>query len=189
MTLKTYHLLLDQSQGYGIVWTFKISEFKIYFCLFTSFHGQIIGLCVTFHFIFILVMIYQKVKLRENIFIQIIFIFGYAREMYCEKSENSSSSKDQMVQPPDHLALASSLKGIIYNHVDWGKPINYYNNLKKSQVAAQVPHPEPVPKSIPSYLIPQHSDNIQKKLAAMASWYGLDSFQSYQLRKYFFQVF
>ena len=50
---------------------------------------------------------------------------------------NLASQKDQMVPPSDHLASVSPKKQIKYNHQDWGKPINYYNNLKNAEQVPQ----------------------------------------------------
>ena len=117
--------------------------------------------------------------------------------MFSKSSKNSGSQQDQMVPPPDHLASPSSSKGIIFKYEDWGKPINSKLNNKKKSDQNQVAPPDPntppaqnqVPAPIPPDPIPQHSENILKKLSAMASWYCLDSFQSYQLRKHFFKYF
>ena len=73
--------------------------------------------------------------------------------MYSAGFQNCASSKDQMVPPPDHLASASP-KGIVYNHEDWGKPINYYNNLK-CQVAPDQAPTATLPTTAPSCTHPQ----------------------------------
>ena len=50
--------------------------------------------------------------------------------------KNNAGSQVQMVPPPDHLASASSPKGIVYKHEDWGKPINYKLNKKEIETHA-----------------------------------------------------
>ena len=55
---------------------------------------------------------------------------------------NLASQKDQMVPPSDHLASVSPKKQIKYNYQDWGKPINYYNNLKNAEQVPQEKDPQ-----------------------------------------------
>ena len=69
--------------------------------------------------------------MRKNIFIQIIFIFVMSERL------GVNSQQDQLTPQPGQLASASPQKGIKYNHEDWGKPINYYINLKNNNVAPQ----------------------------------------------------
>ena len=83
--------------------------------------------------------------------------------MYSARQENENSQKDQLVPPPDQLASASSQKGIKYNHEDWGKPINYYNNLKNN---FQVPNVQISPTQ-------PFAASIQEKINATCQAYKL----------------
>ena len=80
-------------------------------------------------------------KLRKIIFFMITFIFVISRRMYANFKNYEGSAQDQLTSPPGQLASASP-KGIKYNHADWGKPINFYdniNNLNNSKVPDRVP--------------------------------------------------
>ena len=82
--------------------------------------------------------------------------------MYSAREENEGFSQDPMVPPSDHGASASP-KGIVYNHEDWGKPINYYNNLKNN---FQVPNVQISPTQ-------PFAASIQEKINATCQAYKL----------------
>ena len=76
-------------------------------------------------------------------------------------------------------------KGIKYNHEDWGKPINYYNNLNNFQnsvrLDAQVQVKDPVPDPVQmttAYISPQ----AQEKINAVSQSYNLCSEEKYMLQ-------
>ena len=104
--------------------------------------------------------------------------------MYLVSDKNSGSQEDQMVPPPDHLASASSPKGIIYNHADWGKPINY--KLNKKQIATQVKPNQP---NHDLAQCPENMLSYEKRIQAVANMRNLDSFKTHELRKYFDRYF
>ena len=97
--------------------------------------------------------------------------------MYSARVEIDVSQQDPMVPQPDHGASASPPKGIQYKHEDWGKPINYYINLKNNlenapsvqqiaPVVAQVPHTQIAPAQ--PFAAP-----IQEKINAACQSYKL----------------
>ena len=89
------------------------------------------------------------------------------------------------------------MQDIKYNHADWGKPINIYNNLNNSQVHAQDPVqfqvnaqvqvPDPVPRQvqdpIPSQVSTAYiSPQAQDKIHAVSQAYNLCSEEKYMLQ-------
>ena len=92
--------------------------------------------------------------------------------MYSAGFQNSSSKQDQLTPQPGQLASASSKKEIQYKHEDWGKPINYYNNLKNNLKNASQVDQVPIVQINP----PQpFAAPIQEKINAACQSYKLCS--------------
>ena len=128
--------------------------------------------------------------------------------MYSGNMENSSSQQDQMIPPPDHLPSASSPKGIVYNHADWGKPINYYINLKnlnssitlpdqnptdpvppQTLVSVLPPAPREIMETLPASSRPQNTFTVEKKNGSRSKNGLFGLFQCYELGEYFGRYF
>ena len=113
------------------------------------------------------------------------------------KNKNSICSIQTRSNNRKNIIKLIWVQDIKYNHADWGKPINIYNNLNNSQVHAQDPVqfqvnaqvqvPDPVPRQvqdpIPSQVSTAYiSPQAQDKIHAVSQAYNLCSEEKYMLQ-------